>query len=73
MTVVTTTGFGRSLRAALSEGVDVGSAIILFLIRFVIVMVPITVLLLLPLGLLFRYFVRRAKRIQMAEALSTGD
>ena len=75
MTVVTTTGFGRNLREALSEGIDVGSAIILFLVRFVIVMVPITVLLLLPLGLLFRYFVRRAKRIQMAEALSTpmGD
>jgi hypothetical protein len=26
----------------------------------------------LPLGLLFRYFVRRAKRIQLADALSVA-
>lgn len=72
---VSTTGFGRSLRDAVSEGVDVGSAILLFLVRFGIVMIPVTLFLLLPLGLLFRYFVRRAKRIQLAEALSTptGD
>ena len=72
---VNTTGFGRNLRDSISEGVDLGSGILLFLVRFVIVMVPITIFLLLPLGLLFRYFVRRAKRIQLAEALSTptGD
>lgn len=69
--VVNTTTFGRSLREALAEGVDLGSAILLFLVRFVIIMVPVTVFVLLPLGLLFRYFVRRAKRIQLAEALST--
>jgi len=69
--VVSTTTFGRSLREAVAEGVDLGSAILLFLVRFVIIMVPVTVFVLLPLGLLFRYFVRRAKRIQLAEALST--
>ena len=73
--VVNTTGFGRALRDSVSEGVDVGSAILLFLVRFTVVMVPFAIFLLLPLGLLFRYFVRRAKRIQLAEALSkpTGD
>jgi hypothetical protein len=73
--VTTTTGFGRSLREALVEGVDFGSAILLFLVRFVIIMIPVTLFLLLPLGLFVRYFVRRAKRIQLAEALSTpaGD
>ena len=73
--ITTTTGFGRSLREALVEGVDFGSAILLFLIRFVIVMIPVTLFLLLPVGLFVRYFVRRAKRIQLAEALSTpaGD
>jgi hypothetical protein len=57
------------------EGVDFGSAILLFLVRFVIIMIPVTLFLLLPLGLFVRYFVRRAKRIQLAEALSTpaGD
>ena len=73
--VVNTTTFGRSLREAVAEGVELGSAILLFLVRFVIIMVPVTVFVLLPLGLLFRYFVRRAKRIHLAEALSTpsGD
>lgn len=68
---VNTTGFGRSLRDAVSESIDLGSGLLLFLVRFVIIMVPITIFVLLPLGLLFRYFVRRQKRIQMAEALAT--
>jgi len=73
--VVNTSSFGRSLRESVSDGVDFGSALILFLVRFVIVMIPVTIFLLLPLGVLFRYFVRRAKRIRLAEALSTpvGD
>ena len=73
--VVNTSTFGRNLRDAVAEGVDLGSAILLFLVRFVIIMVPVTVFVLLPLGMLFRYFVRRAKRIQLADALSTpmGD
>ncbi len=73
--VVSSSSFGRSVRESLSDGVDFGSGLLLFLIRFVIVMVPVTIFLLLPLGLLFRYFVRRAKRIQLAQALSTpaGD
>jgi hypothetical protein len=73
--VVSTTSFGRSVRESVSDGVDFGSGLLLFLIHFVIVMVPITIFLLLPVGLVFRYFVRRAKRIQLAQALSTpaGD
>jgi len=69
MIAVNTTGFGRSLRDAVSEGVDVGSAILLGLVRFVIVMVPVSIFLLLPLGLLFRYFVRRAQRMRLAASL----
>jgi len=68
--VVSTTGFGRNVRDAVSESIDVGSAIILFFVRFVIVMIPVGVLLLLPGGLLLRYFIRRAKRMRLAEALS---
>ena len=69
--VVNTNSFGRSLRESVSDGVDFGSALLLFLVRFVMVMIPVTIFLLLPLGVLFRYFVRRAKRIRLAEALST--
>lgn len=68
---VNTTGFGRSLRDAVSESVDLGSGLLLFIVRFVIIMVPIAIFVLLPLGLVFRYFVRRQKRFRMAEALST--
>jgi hypothetical protein len=68
---VSTTGFGRELRDTVSDAVDLGAALILFLIRFVIVMIPVTLFVLLPLGLVVRYLVRRAKRIRMAEALAT--
>jgi hypothetical protein len=66
---VNTTGFGRSVRDAVSESIDVGSGIVLFFVRFVIVMIPITALLLLPGGLLLRYFIRRARRMRLAETL----
>ena len=68
--VVTTTGFSRNVRDAVSDSVDVGSAIVLFFVRFAIMMVPISLLLLLPGGLLVRYFIRRAKRMRLAEALT---
>jgi hypothetical protein len=68
--VVSTTGFGRNIRDAVSDSVDVGSAIVLFFVRFAIMMIPITLLLLLPAGLLVRYVIRRAKRMRLAEALS---
>ena len=69
MITVNTSGFGRSLRDSVAMGVDLGSAILLFLVRAVIVMVPVTVFLLLPLGLLFRYFVRRAQRIRVGPSI----
>lgn len=68
---VSTTGFGRTLRETVSDSVDLGAGLILFLIRFVIIMIPITLFVLLPLGLVLRYLVRRAKRIRLATALST--
>ena len=71
--VVNTTSFGRSLRESVSDGVDLGSAILLFLVRAGIILVPITVFLLLPMGLLFRYFVRRAQRMRLAESLITPN
>ncbi|HEX6731876.1 MAG TPA: DUF4349 domain-containing protein [Pyrinomonadaceae bacterium] len=70
--VVSTTGFGRSLREAVSDSVDVASAIILFFTRFVIVMIPIAVLIILPMGLVTVFFVRRAKRMRLAEQLGVS-
>jgi hypothetical protein len=68
---VSTTGFGRDLREAVSDSIDLAAAILLFLVRFAMIMVPIILFLLLPLGLIVRYLVRRAKRIRLAAALST--
>ena len=68
---VTETGFRQSVRESVSDSVEVGSGIVLFFVRFAIVMVPISLLVLLPCGLLVRYVMRRLKRMRLAEALST--
>lgn len=70
MVVVPTTGFRHSVGEAVSDSIDVGSAIVLFFVRFAIVMVPIAGLVLLPAGLLLRYVIRRARRVRLAQALS---
>lgn len=67
---VTSTGFKSSVRDAVADSVEIASAILLFFVRFVIGMIPIFVLVLLPGGLLLRYFIRRAKRLRLAAALS---
>ena len=59
---VNTSGFGRNIKEAIADSLGVASTIILFLIRFVIVMVPILILVILPSGLLARYVFRRAGR-----------
>jgi len=70
MVVVPTTGFRHSVSDAIAEGIDVASGILLFFVRFAIVMIPVGVLVLLPMGLLVRYFIRRTKRMRLAAALS---
>lgn len=59
---VNTTGFGRDVRQAIADSVQVAIAIVLFLIRFVIIVIPIFVLLVLPGWLIGRYFWRRARK-----------
>ena len=68
---VSSTGFGRSIRDAASDGIDVATGLILFFVRSLIVMLPVVVLVILPLGLVFRFLVRRAKRMRLAQALAT--
>jgi hypothetical protein len=69
---VNTSGFGRNIREAVIDSIDVASAIVLFLIRFVIVMIPIFILLILPGWLLTRYFLRRARKMQFARGPKPG-
>ncbi|HET6980449.1 MAG TPA: DUF4349 domain-containing protein [Pyrinomonadaceae bacterium] len=68
---VTSTGFGRELRDAVSESIGVASDIVLFFTRFAIVMIPIFIFVILPAGFIGRYLVRRAKRMRLAQALAT--
>jgi len=68
---VTSTGFGHELREAVSESIGTASDIVLGFTRFVIVMLPILIFVVLPASLVARYLVRRAKRMRLAEALAT--
>lgn len=69
---VSTSSFGRSLRESVSESVDIGSTIVLGLTRFFIVMIPITVLIILPIGLVASIFVRRLRRTRLAQTLNVA-
>lgn len=62
---VNTSSFGRSLRESVSDSVGVASAIVLGLTRFFIIMIPILVLIILPVGLIASIFVRRVRRIRL--------
>lgn len=64
--VVNTTGFGRDIREAVADSVDVARGIVLFLIRLVIVMIPIFILIFLPGWLLARLVLRRARKGRLA-------
>ena len=68
---VTTSSFGRGIREAVVDSVDVATGIVLFFIRFVIVMVPIFVFIILPGWFLARYFVRKARKISFAQQPAT--
>lgn len=61
-----TSSFGRNIREAVADAVDVASAIVLFLIRFVIVMIPIFLLVILPGWFLARFVLRRTRKMQFA-------
>lgn len=68
---VNPTGYGHSIREAVSDSLELASGMLVFFVRFVIMIVPVFVFVLLPSGLILRYFVRRAKRMRLAEALAT--
>src|SRR6185369_10049198 len=54
---ITQTGFGHSLREAVSDSVTLASDMVLFFTRFVIMMVPISIFVFLPFALMIRYVV----------------
>lgn len=66
--VVNTTGFGRDIREAVADSVDVARGIVLLLIRLVIVMIPIFILVILPGWLLARYVLRRTRKMRLGRS-----
>ena len=67
----TPTGFGHSVREAISDSIELGSGLFLFFVRALILMVPLLIFVVLPFALLIRYAVRRVRRIRLAHALAT--
>lgn len=68
---VNPTGFAHSVREAIADSLELASGMVVFFVSTVIVMMPILVFVVLPMGLVLRYLVRRAKRMRLAEALAT--
>lgn len=65
-----TKGFGHSIKQAFAEGIDLAANIILGLIRLIIVLIPLTLFIFLPVGLLLRYMVRRFRANKKAEPIA---
>jgi len=68
---VTGTGFGQSVREAVSESIGMASEMVLFFTRLAILMIPILIFVGLPSALVARFLMRRAKRVRLAQALAT--
>lgn len=62
---VNTSGFGRDVREAVADSVQVAIVIVLLLIRFVIVMIPVFLLIILPGYLITRHFLHHARAARL--------
>ena len=73
--IVNATGFWYSVRTAFSDGVEVATEIILFLIRAILALAPILVLVVLPLALLAKLGIRivRRRRSSLAPAAAGSE
>lgn len=68
--VVSTSSFRRSIREATGDGIDIVAGLVLFMIRFVIVVTPILLLVILPCWLITRYALRR-RRLKVSRQLQS--
>jgi Domain of unknown function (DUF4349) len=64
--IVNAAGFWYSIRSAFADGVDVAAAIIFFLIRAIIALLPLLILIVLPFGLIARLVSRRIRSQRLA-------
>jgi Domain of unknown function (DUF4349) len=68
-----TRGFLYDLKAAFGDGADIGSGIFLGVIRFVIVMIPLTLFILLPAWFVFKWLRKRISWPVKAAAVSVTN
>ncbi|MEO6723874.1 MAG: DUF4349 domain-containing protein, partial [Blastocatellia bacterium] len=69
----TTGGFWHGIKLALGDGLDTSAEIVLGLIRFVIVMIPVALLILLPLWFVVRWLRRRVEWPKRAATNNAGE
>lgn len=67
-TLVNTSGFFYELRAALSDGIEFATGVLFVLIRIVLALLPVALFIFLPIALIVRYLIRRARRRDLAAA-----
>lgn len=70
--LISTTGFFHSVGSAFGDGIDIAAVVTLGIIRVVLALLPIALLIVLPLVLVARYALRRARRRKAAlQAIQT--
>src|SRR2546425_3667143 len=60
--IVNAVGFWYNVKSAFADGVDVAAAIVLFLIRAFIALLPVVVLIVLPIALITKVVIKRFRR-----------
>jgi len=68
-----TRGFVYDLKAAFGDGMDMGAGIFLGIIQFVIVMIPVTLFIVVPAWLVFKWLRKRIPWPAKAAAVSAAD
>jgi hypothetical protein len=65
--IVNAAGFWYGIKSAFSDGVDVAAAIVLFLIRAVVALLPVLIFIVLPFALIAKFVVKRLRRQRVAK------
>jgi len=60
--IVNAVGFWYNVKSAFADGIDVAAAIVLFLIRAFIALLPVLVLIVLPVALITKVVIKRFRR-----------
>jgi hypothetical protein len=65
------TGFAHELKVAFGEGFDAAAAVVLFLVRVILALLPIGIFIFLPLALIVRFFLQRSRRARLGRELES--